>query len=296
MLRRLKNIAKFTIRDMIYCHIDSQDLTLKKINYWTERMKPWPAIFSPQYTRTIEIYANTFMRVGLIDYLHRCVAVDGVWDKKVLQVLTTKLREGHTFYDVGANTGYFSLIASRLVGDSGRVIAFEPSLRALNQLTNNVIENDLRNVVLLSIAAGPQDRLAELLKSSEGNTGMTTFCDHLGYRNVEHVPVFQIDKITKSLGLSPSFVKIDVEGYEFEALKGMAKTLANHHPLVLMEVSREWLGKQGLTPLDIYHFMRDFYYTAFAIKLGTGISFIPLDQTDFSNLEDQEEILFCPPD
>jgi hypothetical protein len=88
----------------------------------------------------------------------------------------------------------------------------------------------------------------------------------------------------------------DRDGLIRVSLKGMAKTLANHHPLVLMEVSREWLGKQGLTPLDIYHFMRDFYYTAFAVKLGTGISFIPLDQTDFSNLEDQEEILFCPPD
>ena len=294
MLRRIKNIVKFTIRDLTYCHIDSQVLTLEKINYWTERLKPWPAIFSPQYTRRIEIYPNTFMRVGLVDYLHRSVAIDGVWDKKVFQVLTTRLREGHTFYDVGANTGYFSLIASRLVGDSGRVVAFEPSLRALSQLTNNVIDNDLRNVIVLSIAAGPQDRLAELLKSSEGNTGMTTLCDHLGYRNVEHVPVFQIDKITDSLGLSPSFVKIDIEGYEFEALKGMAKTLANHHPLVLMEVSRQWLAKQGLTPLDIYHFMRDFSYTAFAVKLGTDISFVSLDQADFSNLEDQEEILFLP--
>ena len=73
------------------------------------------------------------------------------------------------------------------------------------------------NILLLSIAAGPQDKRAELLQSSEGNIGMTTLCDHLGYRNVEHVPVFQIDKITESLGLSPNMVKIDVEGYELEA-------------------------------------------------------------------------------
>ena len=294
MLRRIKNIAKFTIRDFIYCHIDSQKLTLEKINFWTNRMKQWPAIFSPKYTRKIEIYPNTFMQIGLVDYLHRCVAIDGVWDEKVLHVLTTRLREGHTFYDVGANTGYFSLIASRLVGDSGRVVSFEPSLRALSQLTGNIIDNKLVNILLLSIAAGPQDKLAELLQSSEGNIGMTTLCDHLGYRNVEHVPVFQIDKITESLGLSPSMVKIDVEGYEFEALKGMAKTLVNHRPVVLMEVSRQWLAKQGEAPVDIYNFMQDHGYNAFAVRLDNGINMVPLAQNDFTNLKDQEEILFSP--
>jgi FkbM family methyltransferase len=294
VLRRIKNIAKFTIRDFIYCHIDSQKLTLEKINFWTKQMKQWPAIFSPKYTRRIEIYPNMFMQIGLIDYLHRCVAIDGVWDEKVLHVLTTRLREGHTFYDVGANTGYFSLIASRLVGDSGRVVSFEPSLRALSQLTGNIVDNKLVNILLLSIAAGPQDKLAELLQSSEGNIGMTTLCDHLGYRNVEHVPVFQIDKITESLGLSPSMVKIDVEGYEFEALKGMAKTLVNHRPVVLMEVSRQWLAKQGEAPVDIYNFMQGHGYNAFAVRLDNGINIVPLAHNDFTSLKDQEEILFSP--
>jgi hypothetical protein len=86
VLRRIKNIAKFTIRDFIYCHIDSQKLTLEKINFWTKQMKQWPAIFSPKYTRRIEIYPNTFMQIGLVDYLHRCVVIDGVWDEKVRTV------------------------------------------------------------------------------------------------------------------------------------------------------------------------------------------------------------------
>ena len=135
MLRRLKNFAKFAIRNLVYHHIDNQSLTHEKVDFWVKQFKQWPVIFSPEYTRKVEICANTFMRVGLVDYLQRCVAINGVWDEKVLQVLTTWLREGDTFYDVGANVGYFSLIASRLVADSGRVVAFEPSLRALCQLT-----------------------------------------------------------------------------------------------------------------------------------------------------------------
>ena len=123
---------------------------------------------------------------------------------------------------------------------------------------------------------------------------MTTLCDHLGYRNVEHVPVFQIDKITESLGLSPNMVKIDVEGYEFEALKGMTKTLVKHRPLVLMEVSRQWLAKQGETPADIYNFMQDLGYNAFSVRLDNGINIAPLVQNDFTNLKDQEELLFLP--
>jgi len=150
----------------------------------------------------------------------------GIYERDLQRVMMQTVRPGDTFFDVGANVGFFTLLASQRVGSSGRVVAVEPLSRNLELLRRHLALNELANVHVVDAAvsdapgeahieAGPAPSMAHL--SSHGRP----------------VRVTTLDELTESFG-PPNVIKMDIEGAELRALSGASRTLAVHRTIILL--------------------------------------------------------------
>ncbi|MCW5942327.1 MAG: FkbM family methyltransferase [Fimbriimonadaceae bacterium] len=141
--------------------------------------------------------------------------------------LQKHLRSGDSFFDVGANVGAYTLIAARLVGPTGQVVAFEPGAPTFGALVRNVGMNRIANVVALPMALSDADGLVELRYPSD-LPGETVCSTSEIPEMVSHCLSFRLDRAIESLGLRcPKLLKIDTDGFEEAVLAGAPCLLAN---------------------------------------------------------------------
>jgi FkbM family methyltransferase len=146
-----------------------------------------------------------------------------------VKLLQQTLQEGGVFVDVGANVGYFTRIASRLVGTTGSVLAFEPMPAALKLLRLN--SADLANVTILPLALSDKKGIATFYVRKKGDTSSLMHDDL--------AKTVQVDVTTLDEALAHcrriDVVKIDVEGNEIEVLRGGRGTISRLRPIVYFE-------------------------------------------------------------
>jgi FkbM family methyltransferase len=153
----------------------------------------------------------------------------GTYEREVQRLFQQSLRPGDVCFDVGANVGFYTLLASRLVGERGTVVAFEPLPRNLGYLRRHLEANRIRNVRLLPVAVSDRGGTAHF---AEGNGPAMGSLAESGGLEVQTVT---LDQLVASGELpAPSFVKIDVEGAEDAVLTGAAGLLRAHHPTILL--------------------------------------------------------------
>jgi FkbM family methyltransferase len=162
----------------------------------------------------------------------------GTSEPEEQEALATHLRPGMTFFDIGANIGFFSTLAGRLVGPGGRVIAFEPFPESAQRAGRNAQLNGFDHVSVVEAAVGAsmgtvglQLRESATHKVVGPSTGSSLVVEQIAideWRANSDVP-------------PPDVVMIDVEGAELDVLLGMKETIAAAHPLILCEV--HWLGQ-----------------------------------------------------
>jgi FkbM family methyltransferase len=161
----------------------------------------------------------------------------GTSEPLVQQALADLLRPGMTFYDVGANVGFFSMIAARRVGQSGGVHAFEPLPVNATALAHNVELNGFANVQLVEAAVGRETGRAELAVTEESvQAHLVAIASTVPTLRTIEVAVTTIDAEVAAGRPAPDVVKIDVEGAELAVLEGMAATLEEHRPIVVCEL------------------------------------------------------------
>ena len=159
-----------------------------------------------------------------------------VYEPATTQYFAQALRAGSIVVDIGANHGYFTLLAALLVGDVGHVVAFEPNPCVFDQLQTHVLMNDLESLVSLrSCALGDRVGVAQLyvsqVPSNSGLSSLTPNPDLLGTGGLSRTGTVTVrldtfDRFLASSGLTTvDLVKIDVEGGEAEVIAGMADAL-----------------------------------------------------------------------
>jgi FkbM family methyltransferase len=150
-----------------------------------------------------------------------------------------QLAEGDCVIDAGANIGTFTVRAAQAVGEKGKVIAIEPEARNLEFLRRNIAANNLRNVLVIPKGVwGAKGKLR--LNISWNQTGHSVFRGTVygtdKSKEYEEVEVDSIDGILAELGIEKvDFVKMDIEGAEVEAIKGMENILKNGNVKLAME-------------------------------------------------------------
>ncbi len=172
----------------------------------------------------------------------------GTSEPHLQRIIREHVAAGDTVYDIGANIGYVSLSLAKSVGPAGRVIAFEPVPKNVDDFRESIKINQLTNVQLLEFAASDQSgeaviRIAESLS-------MASLVWHRNDPSATQLTIrtVQIDKLVESGALGyPRFVKIDVEGAEGSVLKGMLRTVAAAMPVLFIECSDA--GRETTWPL-----------------------------------------------
>ncbi len=164
--------------------------------------------------------------------------VNGYWvgnyELPIQHALDGLLRQGDVFYDIGANAGFFSILASRLVGDDGIVYAFEPLPENISVLREQVWLNGLNNCEPIAAAAGDQNGTSRLRYSPE-NASIASLDRTSDDLSVEvEVEVTTLDVFAKK-HRAPDVLKIDVEGFGGPVLEA-ARAVLNGGPTLLLEV------------------------------------------------------------
>jgi FkbM family methyltransferase len=162
----------------------------------------------------------------------------GDYETPVQETLKEHLRSGAVVADVGANVGFFTLIAARLVGPEGHVYAIEPVPTNARALRRNIERNGLPNCTVIEAGAGRETGRAKLLLARHpGGATLSerdTPPDLSGELEIEMI---RLDDLLQSThGQRLAFVKIDVEGFEVEVLEGMSQILACDAPDLLIEI------------------------------------------------------------
>ena len=289
----MASLVKSVLRHIIYFRLKRLPLSMAEAEYWADKFKRWPAIFGERlYRKKVEVNPGVYIWAGLIDVIQRNLIVHAQWDPKILRTLKMYLKPGATFLDIGANIGYFTLIASSLVGRSGTVVAFEPSLRAIELLSANLRLNQVQNVVIYSIAVGKESALGTFYQATPNNIGASSLCQLASAVGIERVPVYRLDDLLEPMGFRPDVVKIDVEGFELDVIRGMEVLLRRSRPVVLCEVTVEWIINRGQDPNDMLKLMEDLGYSTFVIREGAEITFERLKEISSTATDFKEEILF----
>lgn len=150
------------------------------------------------------------------------------------------ITSGMTVYNIGANIGYYSLIASDRVGSSGQVIAFEPAQQNLELLNRTVSENQLTNVRIMPVAIGAADGVAMLALSATNSGDHQVLSGAREDRATTDVPLRSVDSLIAEEVLQPDAIIMDVQGSELDVLRGMSATL--RHPKLKTIFTEFWYG------------------------------------------------------
>lgn len=161
----------------------------------------------------------------------------GTSEPIVQETLARVLNPGAVFYDIGANVGFYSVLAARLVGPEGRVVAYEPLPENVRALERNIELNQFENVTVRPCAVSANDGRGSLQLAPEQTWARLESAgeraDALG--SVE-VTLVAIDSELAGGLPAPDVVKLDVEGAEVDVLDGMAETIRSARPIVLAEM------------------------------------------------------------
>lgn len=157
-----------------------------------------------------------------------------------------KLQYGDVFLDVGANIGWYSLNAAKIVGNEGEVLAFEPETENYLLLKENIRLNNFKNVAAFNLAAWNENGELNLILSSDStlhtlneNFARQRSASYYSNQHTLKCTTRRLDDVLKDYHLKHlDWVKIDVEGAEIEVLEGLSKTLQETRPIIIIESYR----------------------------------------------------------
>jgi FkbM family methyltransferase len=159
------------------------------------------------------------------DVIGMPIATFGVYEFAVSHLVRQYLGPGDVFVDVGANIGYYSVIAGAAVGHSGTVYAFEPSARIRARLERNVMLNQMRQIMIRPEAVTAHSGIVRLVEpQGVGNDGLAYVQTSAGSEGVE-VQAIRLDELPEFSERSPQLIKVDVEGGEPEVFRGATALL-----------------------------------------------------------------------
>ena len=188
--------------------------------------------------------------------LHRILST-GAYEPKMVSLFLSHLKPDGDVVDVGANVGFFTVLAARHLR-GGRVLAAEPTAAAHGRLVQNVeingvgdkviifngLVSDVEKIEHVNVIVGKEEY------SSMGKLVHPTIAGEAF--KVEEMPARTLDSLVKEHGLKPALIKVDVEGCEAMVFAGAEETLRTHRPIVLSEFVRPMLESNGSSPEALF--------------------------------------------
>lgn len=211
------------------------------------------------------------MEVDLSNWSDRhAYFLERYYDLATQRLLMAVLRPGDRAVDIGANNGMLSLVMARMVGPAGLVEAIEPNPVCAARIRRAVELNKLAQVRLHVCALGDAEGEATLRQTS-AHTGTATLgplseSERQRIHQEFTVRVATGDALLISDTRPVALIKVDVEGYECAALRGLKQTMQRDLPVIITEVDARWLARCRNKPADVEALLREISYAPFAFN------------------------------
>jgi FkbM family methyltransferase len=242
-----------------------------------DRYFDWRTELKPRVVRTRFGFS---VQVKLPDTIQKVIFLTGRWEPFLTRFVLDTLGSGDTFVDLGANIGYYSLLASRLVSENGRVYAIEASPSIFERLRENVTRNKMTNISAIHAIVSDKEGSKPFWLAREPHTGLSTSVESVasqhpwwwlrvsGMRLEAHVQASPLVNLVPTERLfNARLIKVDVEGAEAEVLRPLIPLLSQFCPRTawMLELSPQ-LSPGGQADIDwIYQSFCSAGYRAFAV-------------------------------
>ncbi len=226
--------------------------------------RSWPQGLQPPVRGTHRFK----MRLDLQNWSDRRAYFSGrYYQPDICRALETLLEPGDQYVDVGANVGMTALLARSRMGATGKGVAFEPNPRAFARLKENFELNGLTNFELVPRAVADRESVQWLFVPSDEMLLGTLVPEKAEGTRVEvrtepadrYVAAFEAHK--------PTLIKIDVEGYEVQVLRGIQSLLARPNVIVVTEIADAKLRRAGHSRAALHAFLHDFGFVPHTINV-----------------------------
>ncbi|MGI8946319.1 MAG: FkbM family methyltransferase [Thermoleophilaceae bacterium] len=173
-----------------------------------------------------------------LDQAQSFMVVRGTVEQEVQEALRRTLSPGDVVHDIGANLGFMALLAARMVGPAGRVVAFEPVPHSAAGARRNAELNGFSQLEVREEAVAAADGRVELAVVADASWSfLAERADHPLTAEVLEVASVTIDRLVADGEVPPpNLVKVDVEGAEGDVLRGMAETMRTARPTIVCEL------------------------------------------------------------
>lgn len=214
----------------------------------------------------------------------------GRYDRLLRKVLRNEIKPGMTVLDLGANIGVHTLLAARLVGEKGRIFAFEPAPGNYGLLVRNLAVNGYTNVIPVKSAVSNRSGQVRLFLNEE-QSGRHNIYDHY-HQNERAVTVdsISLDEFFKDKDSRIDFIKMDIEGAEMAALEGMGNLIRENRNLKLItEFSPGLLRSAGTSPEEFLIRLTQYGFKIYDVNAKRG-RIEPRDIPSLLEAYDKKEI------
>jgi len=189
------------------------------------------------------------------------------FEPHMIAIIKKLITEGDVIADVGANIGLTSILFSHL---GSKVISFEPSPSTYSILCENIRRNDLRNVTPVNIGLGDVESVTTLTFSANNRSSgfISDICRPETGHITENVKIMRLDDIWYGFADRLDFIKIDVEGFERNVIKGALNLLMQYKPIVVLELNHFCLNAfRRITIPEFFDFLRSIFPALYAVDV-----------------------------
>jgi FkbM family methyltransferase len=259
-------------------HIRQSEKTQNMALWWGFKYRGVPKI--------VRLRTGQLMRVDPTDYLQCLIYYFGMFEPHCINIALRLLKTGDTFIDIGGNIGLFSIVASSVVGKTGKVYTFEPAPFHCETIKKNIQLNNFSNIRLFETALGSESGYIELVLPQGGNQGSLSIASSTVEDSVVKatVPISKLDNIVHENNLeldNLSLIKMDIEGAEMMALSGMTDLLKKF-PSVLIEFNQSALSRLGSDTKTLYNWFVERSYRGWIINQDGRLESIPNEGVNFA--------------
>lgn len=222
---------------------------------------------------TVRLAGSQKMKVDRNSYMGGSIYWSGFHHLNELLYLHRRLKRSDVFMDIGANQGEFSIFAAGKVPE-GRVISFEPVARNRTLLNDNIQLNNIENIEVHPYGLSDTPGSLPIYTSSRTEVhhglheGLSTLYPSGDRTMLEETVALKVYDDNFNSIACIDFIKIDIEGAELFALKGMINMLAACKPEILIEINEETFNAAGYRSVDMIKFLTDLGYHPYTIKRG----------------------------
>ena len=188
--------------------------------------------------------------------------------------LYSAIKSGDTVLDIGSNVGEVLMNISKIVGNKGMVHGFEPDFENYKRLSKNLSLNEFENIKVNNIGLSYENGFGTSEINNIRNKGMNSISQVMEDDKNEHsFEILTLDNYINKTNISSlDFIKIDVEGYEFNVLKGAESALKKYKPTLFIELDDNNLKKTNHTASELVSLLEDYNYSIKNVNTNTVVS------------------------